>query len=96
LLTWIKSWDYIVFGKERDKNAAEKKAEQNTNKKRKRVYNQTEADLEDKILELDEYNRPKIKVALISGPPGLGKSRFFLLNIRNKKNNEFSLIKTII
>ena len=77
LLTWIKSWDYIVFGKERDKNAEKNREAQkaeNSNKKRKRVYNQAEADLEEKILELDEYNRPKVKVALISGPPGLGKT----------------------
>ncbi len=67
-----------MFGKEKDKNAAEK-AEQraaqkleNSSKKRKRVFNQAEAELEEKILELDEYNRPKVKVALISGPPGLG------------------------
>jgi chromosome transmission fidelity protein 18 len=38
------------------------------------MYNQNEADLEEKLIELDEYNRPKIKVALISGPPGLGKT----------------------
>ena len=65
-----------MFGKEcRDKNkkAAAAGAE-NAYKKRKRVYNQAEADLEEKILELDEYNRPRVKVALISGPPGLGKT----------------------
>jgi hypothetical protein len=84
LLTWIKTWDYIVFGKEKDKNAAEK-AEQraaqkqdNSSKKRKRIFNQAEAELEERILELDEYNRPKVKVALISGPPGLGKSKIFI------------------
>ncbi len=51
-------------------------------KKRKRVYNQFEADFEDKLLELDQYNRPKVKICLISGPPGLG----------NKFNNARSFL----
>ena len=72
----MKSWDYVVFGKERnsDKVSAMSTKEVNKSaaKKRKRHFNQQEADFEDKILELDEYNRPKVKVALISGPPGLG------------------------
>ena len=51
-------------------------------KKRKRVYNQFEADFEDKLLELDQYNRPKVKICLISGPPGLG----------NEFNNTESLL----
>lgn len=38
-------------------------------KKRKRVF---EDELAQKLLELDEMNRPKLKVALLSGPPGLG------------------------
>ena len=70
-----------MFGKEKDKPAADKAAEhraaqklENNTKKRKWVANQFEADMEEKILDLDEYNRPKIKVALISGPPGLGKT----------------------
>lgn len=42
-------------------------------KKRKRPLN-LESELEEKLLELDEMNRPKTKVALISGPPGLGKT----------------------
>lgn len=79
ILTWLKSWDYVVFGKEVNKEKmAETKAlkDANTlsNKKRKRLYNQNELDIEAKLLELDEFNRPKIKVALISGPPGLGKT----------------------
>jgi predicted ATP-dependent serine protease len=47
-------------------------------KKRKRMYNQNEIELEEKLLELDDLNRPKFKVALISGPPGLGKIMLFL------------------
>lgn len=78
LLTWIKSWDYSVFGKELDKEKNENRSvmKETTNlnsKKRKRPLN-LEAELEEKLLELDEMNRPKTKVALISGPPGLGKT----------------------
>jgi chromosome transmission fidelity protein 18 len=79
ILTWIKSWDYVVFGKEVDKEklasrSKDLSASASAQKKRKRMYNQNEAELEEKLIELDEYNRPKIKVALISGPPGLGKT----------------------
>lgn len=78
ILTWIKSWDYVVFGKEFDKErAASNKAQRELNnsvKKRKRMFNQIESEMEEKLLELDEFNRPKAKVALISGPPGLGKT----------------------
>ena len=42
-------------------------------KKRKSAFNNAEHEIEEK-LELDEFHRPKIKVALISGPPGLGKT----------------------
>lgn len=69
-----------MFGKEKSKENGlkiENKAKQqleNSGKKRKRNYNQIEAEMEEKILDLDEYNRPRIKVALISGPPGLGKT----------------------
>jgi chromosome transmission fidelity protein 18 len=80
LLTWIKSWDYVVFGKDVDKEKINNRAKEaaaaalNQGKKRKGAYvNPNERELEEK-LELDEFNRPKIKVALISGPPGLGKT----------------------
>ena len=66
ILTWMKSWDYVVFGKElnNDKKSAlsTKDLNKSAAKKRKRVFNQYEADFEDKLLELDEYKRPKIKV----------------------------------
>lgn len=78
ILSWVKSWDYVVFGKEMHSEAQSALSTRQLNlaaaKKRKRVFNQYEADFEDKILELDQYNRPKIKVCLISGPPGLGKT----------------------
>ncbi len=80
-MTWIKSWDYVVFGKEvdKEKGTANKALKDSLNmvgqgNKKKRLHNQNEIELQEKLLELDEFNRPKIKVALISGPPGLGKT----------------------
>ena len=74
----MKSWDYVVFGKELNSQKLSAMSTKDLNrsaaKKRKRPFNQFEADFEDKLLELDEHNRPKVKVALISGPPGLGKT----------------------
>jgi len=78
ILSWVKSWDYVVFGKELPNEGQSAFSTKQLNiaaaKKRKRVFNQYEADFEDKLLELDQFNRPKIKVCLISGPPGLGKT----------------------
>jgi len=78
ILSWVKSWDYVVFGKELHSEAQNALSTKQLNiaaaKKRKRVFNQYEADFEEKLLELDQFNRPKIKVCLISGPPGLGKT----------------------
>lgn len=76
VLTWLKSWDHVVFGKELPMNDKRQKAEANkqASKKRKRIFNQNEIELEEKLSELDDYKRPKIKVALLSGSPGLGKT----------------------
>jgi chromosome transmission fidelity protein 18 len=65
-----------VFGKELPMNDKRQKAEANkqASKKRKRIFNQNEIELEEKLSELDDYKRPKIKVALLSGSPGLGKT----------------------
>ena len=75
----MKSWDYVVFGKEVDKDKINNRLKEIANnahsKKRKKTFaNQMELELEEKLLELDEFNRPRMKVALISGPPGLGKT----------------------
>jgi DNA replication protein DnaC len=75
----MKSWDYVVFGKEVDKekastNKALRDALNTMQNKKKRLHNQNEIELQEKLAELDEFKRPKIKVALISGPPGLGKT----------------------
>ncbi|KAL4241036.1 hypothetical protein ACF0H5_001814 [Mactra antiquata] len=70
LLHWLKMWDYVVFDKElplrlKDKKKDKKKEE---NKKYKK-WNQPEVSEE-----LDDHNRPQQKIALLCGPPGLGKT----------------------
>ncbi|KAK7033996.1 Chromosome transmission fidelity protein 18 [Paramarasmius palmivorus] len=52
-LSWVKQWDWCVFGKSKGK-------------KRMREGDQD-------VYE-DEYHRPKEKILLLSGPPGLGKT----------------------
>ncbi|KIP08852.1 hypothetical protein PHLGIDRAFT_68643 [Phlebiopsis gigantea 11061_1 CR5-6] len=49
VMSWVKEWDYCVFGKKGKKRARD---EEN----------------------LDEYRRPRERLLLISGPPGLGKT----------------------
>ena len=53
--------------------------------KKKRLHNQNELEMQEKLLELDEFSRPKIKVALISGPPGLGKTTLAQYDKKNEK-----------
>uniref|UniRef100_A0AAZ3NUR4 Chromosome transmission fidelity protein 18 homolog n=1 Tax=Oncorhynchus tshawytscha TaxID=74940 RepID=A0AAZ3NUR4_ONCTS len=79
LLKWLKLWDQVVFGRERktrpppaerpDQNTANQ--DQGPNQKFKTKSQITEELLE---AELDQYKRPKYKVVLLSGPPGLGKT----------------------
>ncbi|KAI5090281.1 chromosome transmission fidelity protein 18-like, partial [Silurus meridionalis] len=77
LLKWLKLWDSVVFGRERKPRppAAESRVNgaqnQNQNQRFKTKSQVTEEILE---AELDQYKRPKLKVALLSGPPGLGKT----------------------
>ncbi|KAJ0050569.1 hypothetical protein NL108_004910 [Boleophthalmus pectinirostris] len=82
LLKWLKSWDTVVFGKERKARPVRfqqssnqisfkpNQPNQNANRFKSKVE-MTEELLE---AELDQYKRPKFKVALLSGPPGLGKT----------------------
>ncbi|KAL6110944.1 chtf18 [Pungitius sinensis] len=83
LLKWLKLWDTVVFGRERksrpvrsDRQAPNldsfKPNQANLNANRfKSKMEVTEELLE---AELDQFKRPKFKVALLSGPPGLGKT----------------------
>ncbi|KAJ8363965.1 hypothetical protein SKAU_G00127960 [Synaphobranchus kaupii] len=80
LLKWLKLWDTVVFG--REKTAKKPKPPPTDNKlsfQQKDQQNprfKTKIQITEEILEaeLDQYQRPKYKVALLSGPPGLGKT----------------------
>lgn len=70
LLRWVKLWDKIVFN--RRITAPKPKPSQNKfNKFQKQEL----------ITTLDDTGRPQHKVALLCGPPGLGKNNFCLLKI---------------
>ncbi|XP_022092575.1 chromosome transmission fidelity protein 18 homolog isoform X2 [Acanthaster planci] len=75
LLYWLKLWDYLVFGKEKkqrkkpQQQQQQKQAEAKNFKQFKNKFQQEEPQEE-----LDENNRPVHKIALLCGPPGLGKT----------------------
>ncbi|KAK0463823.1 P-loop containing nucleoside triphosphate hydrolase protein, partial [Desarmillaria tabescens] len=54
VLSWVKQWDWCVFGKSKGKRRAR--------------------DGDENVDFEDEYHRPKEKILLLSGPPGLGKT----------------------
>ncbi|KAF4792035.1 chromosome transmission fidelity protein 18 [Turdus rufiventris] len=79
LLKWLKLWDTVVFGKDKAgkkpkpspaANPPLSHAKEHPNKWKTKVQ-LTEEMLE---AELDQHKRPKYKVALLCGPPGLGKT----------------------
>nr|XP_057946609.1 chromosome transmission fidelity protein 18 homolog isoform X2 [Doryrhamphus excisus] len=83
LLKWLKLWDTVVFGKERKTRPVrpDRQAPMQTSFKPNQAnLNQnrfkTKMEMTEEILEaeLDHYKRPKFKVAMLSGPPGLGKT----------------------
>ncbi|KAK9695050.1 ATPase family associated with various cellular activities (AAA) [Popillia japonica] len=64
LLRWLKLWDKIVFNIKPKVKPMKVNEKEINNKFKKR----------DLPLELDEHGRPQYKVALLCGPPGLGKT----------------------
>ncbi|XP_029295362.1 chromosome transmission fidelity protein 18 homolog [Cottoperca gobio] len=83
LLKWLKLWDTVVFGRERKaRTARPDRQAPNENSFKPNQPNQiqnrfkTKIEMTEELLEaeLDQYNRPRFKVALLSGPPGLGKT----------------------
>lgn len=64
LLHWLKLWDKIVF----NRNVTKPKREQFMFGKRDNIND--EKDIE----EVDSKGYPKKRIALLSGPPGLGKT----------------------
>ncbi|KFQ53411.1 Chromosome transmission fidelity protein 18, partial [Nestor notabilis] len=79
LLKWLKLWDMVVFGKEKAVKKAKAGTEAhppfNQPKEQQNKW-KTKVQLTEEILEaeLDQHKRPKYKVALLCGPPGLGKT----------------------
>jgi len=63
LLKWLKLWDKLVFGKEVKPKV-----------NRPEEPGKFQQILPEILEEFDELNRPKQKVALLYGPPGLGKT----------------------
>ncbi|KAL4266142.1 AAA+ ATPase domain-containing protein [Pleurotus pulmonarius] len=53
-MTWVKMWDWCVFGRKKGKKRAREGDEE--------------------LYDDDEYHRPRDKLLLLSGPPGLGKT----------------------
>uniref|UniRef100_A0A663NCG8 Chromosome transmission fidelity protein 18 homolog n=1 Tax=Athene cunicularia TaxID=194338 RepID=A0A663NCG8_ATHCN len=78
LLKWLKLWDTVVFGKERAVKAKPNTEAHPTFSQPKEQQNKwkTKVQLTEEMLEaeLDQHKRPKYKVALLCGPPGLGKT----------------------
>ncbi|XP_059092266.1 chromosome transmission fidelity protein 18 homolog isoform X2 [Tigriopus californicus] len=71
LLKWLKLWDQVVFGKVKPVKVRKPKENDQNDKfgKWKKFSNVPEVQEE-----LDEHHRPGQKVALLHGPPGLGKT----------------------
>ncbi|KAM3623089.1 uncharacterized protein V6R79_006821 [Siganus canaliculatus] len=83
LLKWLKLWDTVVFGRERKSRPPRSDRQapnQNSFKPNQPGQNQnrfkTKIEMTEELLEaeLDQYKRPRFKVAMLSGPPGLGKT----------------------
>ncbi|XP_031619161.1 chromosome transmission fidelity protein 18 homolog [Contarinia nasturtii] len=82
LLTWLKMWDKIVFGrsfqKEKDLTNEQKNAASNFNKKTGRFevgsVRFRKHRPNDLKTEIDSHGRPIQKIAVLCGPPGLGKT----------------------
>ncbi|GCB74590.1 hypothetical protein scyTo_0003681 [Scyliorhinus torazame] len=81
LLKWLKLWDTIVFGREKPVKKSKQAVEKNSSFHQSQQQQQqnkwkSKTQITEEILdaEVDAHNRPKYKVALLSGPPGLGKT----------------------
>ncbi|XP_026341275.1 chromosome transmission fidelity protein 18 homolog isoform X1 [Ursus maritimus] len=78
LLKWLKLWDLVVFGRERPARKPRPSAELTRGGKEapgSSKWKSHEQVLEDMLeAELDASRRPRQKVALLCGPPGLGKT----------------------
>ena len=76
LLTWLKLWDKVVFGKEDKKPRKPPKVDDKGDAKTTGKFPafKPASGPSDIIEELDDTDRPQQKTALLYGPPGLGKT----------------------
>ena len=79
ILKWLKMWEPCVFKIKRKTKKKEEKMQETFGRKfkGKTKWKTREEHLEDKAQEeseADELNRPKYKVLMLAGPPGLGKT----------------------
>ncbi|XP_012997201.1 chromosome transmission fidelity protein 18 homolog isoform X2 [Cavia porcellus] len=78
LLKWLKLWDLVVFGRERPARKSRPNVEPAWTGKEAMVsgkWKSQEQVVEEMLeAELDSNRRPRQKVALLCGPPGLGKT----------------------
>lgn len=77
LLRWLKMWDKVVFGREPKKIIANSKNDYNTFNKKTGRFESNPWRRKNKSqlnTDFDEIGRPVQKIALLSGPPGLGKT----------------------
>ncbi|CAK8695847.1 unnamed protein product [Clavelina lepadiformis] len=73
LLRWLKLWDKVVFGRDYQPRKAKIPEQQSKQQKFKSKFAKSyNADSTEE--ELDDTKRPKMKAALLCGPPGLGKT----------------------
>uniref|UniRef100_A0A5S6QY50 AAA domain-containing protein n=1 Tax=Trichuris muris TaxID=70415 RepID=A0A5S6QY50_TRIMR len=75
LLTWLKLWDHCVFGKKVKRTGTMTdfvKFEPKPLHHEGRRQQETNADTLSR--RLDAHGRPEFKIALLSGPPGIGKT----------------------
>ncbi|NXH09579.1 CTF18 protein, partial [Bucco capensis] len=76
LLKWLKLWDTVVFGKEKAVKKTKASTDARPPFKEQQNKWKSKVQLTEEMLEaeLDQHKRPKHKVALLCGPPGLGKT----------------------
>ena len=76
LLYWLKLWDLVVFNRPKKVKAKPKVSDQTATSKesnKNKRFNKTVNELP-RVEEYDSSKRPMQKVALLHGPPGLGKT----------------------
>uniref|UniRef100_A0A023F1H3 Putative dna replication checkpoint protein n=1 Tax=Triatoma infestans TaxID=30076 RepID=A0A023F1H3_TRIIF len=80
LLYWLKQWDKVVFQRDppgrREQSGSQPSSQQKDSNK---PFNQNtlwknKNDISDLVFQLDQHGRPYFKIAMLCGPPGLGKT----------------------